>query len=370
MNTRNGRRLLVVSHPAVLPVNQVVYRELAQRGWDITVIVPARWRHSFSTTPVTPTPLGGMETSLRPTRVAFAGRQQRHFYLTNTNRLTAGLRPNVAFIEAEPYSLSAAQWSRAFSKHDIPFGVQAWENLDRSLPSPIRWLRGRVLRQATFIAARSESAARLAREWGATGDVALALHAVPGWDAEAVSPPRPFTIGYAGRLVESKGLLDLLAAVRRLDAPVELLLIGNGELRPRLEGQAIPGSTVRVLDSLSHEQMASGYAQVDVLALPSHTTPTWKEQFGRAIVEALWCGVPVVGSDSGEIPWLIDLTSGGLVFPEGDVQALADRLGELRANTALRQQLAANGRAVVERLFSVPAATDGLEHLLLAAARD
>ena len=36
------------------------------------------------------------------------------------------------------------------------------------------------------------------------------------------------------------------------------------------------------------------------------------------IVEALWCGVPVVGSDSGEIPWLIELTGGGLTFPEGD----------------------------------------------------
>ena len=64
--------------------------------------------------------------------------------------------------------------------------------------------------------------------------------------------------------------------------------------------------------------MAAGYAQLDVLVLPSHTTPTWKEQFGRVIVEALWCGVPVVGSDSGEIPWLIELTGGGLVFPEGD----------------------------------------------------
>ncbi len=55
-----------------------------------------------------------------------------------------------------------------------------------------------------------------------------------------------------------------------------------------------------------------------MLALPSRTTPTWKEQFGRVIVEALWCGVPVVGSDSGEIPWLIELTGGGLTFPEGE----------------------------------------------------
>jgi glycosyltransferase involved in cell wall biosynthesis len=113
--------------------------------------------------------------------------------------------------------------------------------------------------------------------------------------------------------------------------------------------------------------MAVGYAQLDVLALPSHTTPTWKEQFGRVIVEALWCGVPVIGSDSGEIPWLIELTGGGLVYPEGDSAALAARLTELREQPALRRELASAGGTAVERLFSVPAATDALERLLLDA---
>ena len=122
-----------------------------------------------------------------------------------------------------------------------------------------------------------------------------------------------------------------------------------------------------MLDGLSHDQMARGYAQLDVLVLPSHTTPTWKEQFGRVIIEALWCGVPVVGSDSGEIPWLIELTGGGLVFAEGDADALAARLRELRAAPELREQLAQTGRAAVERLFSVPAATDALERLLVGA---
>ena len=107
---------------------------------------------------------------------------------------------------------------------------------------------------------------------------------------------------------------------------------------------------------------------VDGLALPSGTTPTWKEQFGRVIIEALWCGVPVVGSDSGEIPWVIGLTGGGLTFPEGDVQSLAARLEELREAPELRRSLAAAGRAAVERRFTVAAATDPLERLLRGAA--
>ena len=91
--------------------------------------------------------------------------------------------------------------------------------------------------------------------------------------------------------------------------------------------------------------MAAGYAQLDVLVLPSHTTPTWKEQFGRVIVEALWCGVPVVGSDSGEIPWLIGLTGGGLVFPEGDSEALARQPGQAaRPSPSCAGELAGTGR--------------------------
>ena len=364
----SGRRLLVVSHPCVVGVNQEVYRELARRGWELEIVLPRAWHHEFADGPVIPAPLPGLEGALRPTRVALAGKPQRHFYLARSGRLAAAARPDVAFLEAESFSLAAIQWSRPLARLGIPFGVQAAENIDRSLPAPIRGQRRRVLRQAAFVAARADGAGELARSWGAGGEIGLAPHAVPGW--EVVPPPRerPFTVGYAGRLVESKGLLDLLAAMRMLESPVEPVLIGNGELRGELEGQPIPGSTVRVIDDFSHERMAAGYAHFDVLALPSRTTPSWKEQFGRVIVESLWCGVPVVGSDSGEIPWVIGLTGGGLTFAEGNAEELAERLRRLRDNPGLRRQLAATGRRRVEQLFSLPAATDALEGLLQRAA--
>jgi glycosyltransferase involved in cell wall biosynthesis len=311
-----------------------------------------------------------MEGALRPTPVAFAGRQQRHLYLTLPGERIKRFRPAVAFLEAEPFSAAAIQWWPALRRHRVPFGVQFAENIDREMPAPLVELRRRVLRDAAFVAARSETATQLACHWGAAGEVGVAPHAVPGWDPVAAVGERPFTVGYAGRLVESKGLLDLLAAVRMLPAPVELVLIGNGELRPQLEGEEIPGSRLRVVDDLSHDEMAAGYAQLDVVALPSHTTPSWKEQFGRVIVEALWCGVPVVGSDSGEIPWLIEKTGGGLVFPEGDAPALAARLTELRESPARRRELAQRGRRAVEQMFSVPAAATALEELLDAAAAE
>ena len=345
----------------------MVYRELRHRGWDVTIVLPSRWRHSYAKDVVRPGALDGMADTLLPIPVLLAGHPQRHIYFTSARAICRRTRPAVAFVEAEPYSLSATQWGHTFTRLDIPFGVQCYENIDRPLPAPLRRLRSRVLHNAAFVAARSESAAQLARSWGATGEVQLAPPAVPSWDSVPQSCEHNFTIGFAGRLVQSKGLTDLLAAVRRLDAPVEMLLLGDGEMRAELDGEAIPGSAVRVVDGLTHDQMAPAYAQLDVLVLPSRTTPTWKEQFGRVIVEALWCGVPVVGSDSGEIPWLIELTGGGLVFPEGDVDALTEALQQLRASPALREQLAQNGRAAVERLFTVSAATDPLERMLTHA---
>jgi glycosyltransferase involved in cell wall biosynthesis len=364
-------RLLVVSHPSVVSVNQEVYRELMQRGWDLEIVLPSRWRSEYDQRDFAPQVLPGMEEALVRERVALRGYPQRHFYLARCRVIAARFGPDVAFVEAEPFSFAATQWSLALGRLGVPFGVQCAENIDRSLPLPVRLMRTRVLRKAAFVAARSDSAVRVARAWGARGEVELAPHAVPGWNELPEPSPgsRPFTVGYAGRLVPSKGLTDLLAAMRRLQAPVELLLIGDGELRGELEGQEIPGSKVRVLDDLSHQQMAAGYAQLDVLALPSLTTPTWKEQFGRVIVEALWCGVPVVGSNSGEIPWLIELTGGGLTFPEGDAVALAERLQRLREDPALRARLAAAGRAKVEQMFTVSAATDPLERMIERAVR-
>ena len=125
---------------------------------------------------------------------------------------------------------------------------------------------------------------------------------------------------------------------------------------------------MRVLERSRPRPDADGYAQLDVLVLPSRTTPTWKEQFGRVIVEALWCGVPVVGSDSGEIPWLIGLTGGGLMFPEGDHAALAGGSTRLRgrpgAARAAGRGAAASGRSGCSRCPPRPIA---LERLLAGA---
>jgi glycosyltransferase involved in cell wall biosynthesis len=88
--------------------------------------------------------------------------------------------------------------------------------------------------------------------------------------------------------------------------------------------------------------MPEFYNHLNVLVLPSLTRPNWKEQFGRVLIEAMACGVPVLGSTSGEIPHVIG--SAGIVLPEGDAQALANHLDALRSDAALQRRLGNAGR--------------------------
>jgi glycosyltransferase involved in cell wall biosynthesis len=76
--------------------------------------------------------------------------------------------------------------------------------------------------------------------------------------------------------------------------------------------------------------------------LPSLTRPNWIEKFGRVLIEAMACGVPVVGSNSGEIPNVIG--EAGLIFKEGDPDDLRDKLDLLLSDKDLRNNLGKLGR--------------------------
>ncbi len=80
----------------------------------------------------------------------------------------------------------------------------------------------------------------------------------------------------------------------------------------------------------------------DCLVLPSLTRRNWKEQFGRVLIEAMACEVPVIGSSSGEIPRVI--ADAGMVFQEGDISDLAKRIEMLLCDKELRASLGRKGR--------------------------
>ena len=83
--------------------------------------------------------------------------------------------------------------------------------------------------------------------------------------------------------------------------------------------------------------------------------PNWKEQFGRVLIEAMASGLPVVGSESGEIPEIVCSDDGeraGVTFPEGDAEALAKTLTDLYQEPALRHEFGVQGRERVLREFT------------------
>jgi glycosyltransferase involved in cell wall biosynthesis len=163
-----------------------------------------------------------------------------------------------------------------------------------------------------------------------------------------------FIVAFAGRVVEEKGIQDLIQALPMLlDLPIHLVILGSGPYQEALQQEADRlqvGARVHFLGSKKSTDVYRYLRQIDVLALPSHTKSNWKEQFGRILVEAMLSGAVVLGSDSGEIPRVI--RGGGLVFPEGNVSALTQRLRTLCENPRLTQKLAAKGRRRAQSHFT------------------
>jgi glycosyltransferase involved in cell wall biosynthesis len=134
--------------------------------------------------------------------------------------------------------------------------------------------------------------------------------------------------------------------MRALDAitrPWRVLCVGGGPMESELRSWATRhADRVRVVTGVPHDKVPAYLNAMDLLAAPSQTTPRWREQFGRMLVEAFACGVPVVGSDSGEIPHVI--ADAGRILPEQDEAAWSRGLAELLDNFARRTELAERGR--------------------------
>jgi len=347
----------------------------------LTVAVPPEWRDERGVMRLERAHTRGYELVVEP--MAFNGSFHLHYY-PRFGQLIARLRPDIVHLDEEPYNFAtwhALRLARSKipdrGRHGAKVLFFSWQNLLRRYPFPFSRFEHTVLQQADAAIVGSQASADVWRAKGYAGPI----HVIPqfGVDPEIFGPhppPRPdghpsplsrreasgegggagvggeaFTIGFAGRLVPEKGVDILLRAVAQLPDTTRVHIAGSGPERNRLQRLALQlGLRERVtIDALiSSTHMPDYYAQLDCLVLPSRTRPSWKEQFGRVLIEAMACGIPVIGSTCGELPNVIG--DAGLTFPEEDVDALAARLRELMSNPALRETLAAQGRArVLER---------------------
>ncbi|HHS96679.1 MAG TPA: glycosyltransferase family 1 protein, partial [Chloroflexi bacterium] len=257
-------------------------------------------------------------------------------------------RPDLVHLDEEPYNLATFHGmvlARRAGARTLWF---SWQNLLRRYPPPFSLFERYCLHRADGAIVGSHTAAEVWRAKGYKGPLAV----IPqfGVDPHRFAPgpgregDRPFTVGFAGRLVEEKGVDLLLRAAAGLPG-VQVAILGSGPLRSRLERLAADlGLSERVsfLGTFPSTQMPAFYRRLDALVLPSRSRPNWVEQFGRVLVEAMACGVPVVGAESGEIPHVVG--EAGLLFPEEDWEALRERLSRLMTDAELRADLARRGR--------------------------
>jgi glycosyltransferase involved in cell wall biosynthesis len=263
-------------------------------------------------------------------------------------------RPDILHIEEEPYNVVTLHTALIGRMLGAKVVFVSWQNLFRRYPPPFSLFeRLNYLIAAAGIAGNQDAADILRRK-----GYPRHLEVIPqlGVDPEIFHPletvpPRELPIiGYAGRLVPEKGADLVLDALARLTRRAQIYIIGDGSERLALEQHAASlgiRDRVSFRGIVSPDEMPKALGELDILVVPSRTRANWKEQFGRVIIEAMACEVPVVGSDSGEIPHVIG--EGGLIFPEGNVTLLARRLDELLANDELRREI---GRLARRRVLT------------------
>ena len=368
-------KILVASHTYIVDLNCEKLRSLTHVRPDIevTAVVPKVWNP------------GGVQSKKVETQPKQEGRFRvapiSNFSQNNQSLLSFGsgiisllreFKPDIIHMEQGAKSLGYAQLITLnrmlrLKAKNVFF---TWWNLPYEVKFPLSALENYNLAHTDGLIVGNQDGADILKSHGYDGPACVMPQL--GVDESLFRPQLQtdlaaqhqidadtFVIGFVGRFVEEKGLLTLFEALGKVSGNWKLLLLGRGPLKESLQQRAAElGLADRIIwiESVPHADVPRYINLMDTLVLPSETTYAfktlsavgWKEQFGHVLIEAMACQVPVIGSDSGEIPHVIK--TDGLVFPEGDAAALAEKIGSLIEQPNLQKTLAEKGyrRAMTE----------------------
>jgi glycosyltransferase involved in cell wall biosynthesis len=364
---KRARRLVSISHSYVVTLNRRLANEMARVGarrWEVTAVAPRFFHGDLSPIKLQREPHEASQ--VEGVRALFS-RSAHMFVYGPELREKLARGADLVHSWEEPYVFAGAEVA-LLTPRRVPLVFSTAQNLFKRYPPPFAQLERLVVaRSAGWVAfgetvkqnllARPGYARRPARYIPMGVDVELfqpdrakgvGFLQELGWEAQGAP-----VVGYLGRFVPEKGVELLREVLEQLTTPWRALFVGGGPLEASLRTWAQrQGDRVRVVTGVPHAQVPRALNAMDVLCAPSQTTPRWKEQFGRMLAEGFACGVPVLTSDSGEIPH----TAGeaGLVLPEADRAAWTVALSELLESPGRRRELSARGRERAVSRFAWP----------------
>lgn len=371
-------KILIASHTYIVDLNCEKLRELSKLRSDIEVkiVVPQRWRPGGVQNKIIESlPLHEDNFSRIPIANFSENNQGLLTFKTEIINLLKKFKPDIIQVEQGAKSLLYAQLItlNKLLKLQAKNVFFTWWNLPYTNKFPISALETYNLNNTHGLIAGNQDGADILREHGYKNHTIVMPQL--GVDEKLFSPqPQPelaakcnlqpddFVIGFVGRFVPEKGILTLIKALTQLkDLSWKLLLLGRGELKATIEQTATAAGIndrLIMVESVPHDAVPRYINLMNVLLLPSETTyqfktltaAGWKEQFGHVLIEAMACGVAVIGSDSGEIPHVIE--DAGLIFPEGNRKALKNCLEKLIKNPELTNKLAQKGRDRTMELYT------------------
>lgn len=338
------------THPIDLTVLMPKMSEIARREWESSIYFPGKYRLIELNSWLNQYSDMGHTAPLILSPLLYRHLRANKYHLIHS----LGEAGYISTFQTSLYKL--------ISPRTFKYCIRAAQNVYKTYPFPFSFFERVSYKVVDSIICNGVEQGEVLREKGYRGRVDL----IPlGVDTNLFVPKdatslretlglKFFTFGYIGKLIEQKGVDDLISAFGRMPEDTNLFIIGSGNYVARLQGMkdnSPAGNRIIIMDHVHHGQVVDYLNCMDVLVLPSKFSPAssindkipipWKEQFGRVLTEAMACRIGVIGSDSGSIPTVIG--NAGLLFASGNRNDLWGKMMLFYNDRQLLRELAEEG---------------------------